>query len=340
MVRTVLALMVVAQHLWLRGSHFGIYAVFAFYIISGYLMTLIMHRTYGYTRKGRAAFVVNRFLRIYPQYWLAIGLSLALIAVFGQQTTRDYYYLIYLPDSAFQWFQNLAIVFAKWRPIEAAPILSPATWALTVELFFYLLICCGISKTFARVRVWFLLSIAYVPLTFLLDQPWQDRYFPIAAGSLPFSIGAGIYFLKQSRSWSMTNQQARGLFLLLLLNAAFWSALRIQHVYTLAELGFYINLVICAALVYGLATGARPFSAKHDKAIGDYSYPIYLVHWQVGFLCSWLVFGEPFNELSWRGLANFLISAAAMIPICWLALRGVDRRVQVIRDGIKKTRAR
>jgi peptidoglycan/LPS O-acetylase OafA/YrhL len=43
----------------------GGYAVFGFYILSGYLMTLIMQKNYGYSRGGVARYAVNRFLRIY-----------------------------------------------------------------------------------------------------------------------------------------------------------------------------------------------------------------------------------------------------------------------------------
>ena len=46
--RTILALMVAAGHLTDQWQ-IGTYAVFAFYIISGYLMTLIMHESYGFT---------------------------------------------------------------------------------------------------------------------------------------------------------------------------------------------------------------------------------------------------------------------------------------------------
>jgi len=49
--RIFLALMVVALHLG-GIPKIGAYAVFGFYCLSGYLMTLIMQTNYGYTATG------------------------------------------------------------------------------------------------------------------------------------------------------------------------------------------------------------------------------------------------------------------------------------------------
>jgi peptidoglycan/LPS O-acetylase OafA/YrhL len=49
--RTIWASMVVFGHIfWL--SDFGRFAVFGFYILSGYLMTYVMHQSYGYNLAG------------------------------------------------------------------------------------------------------------------------------------------------------------------------------------------------------------------------------------------------------------------------------------------------
>ena len=62
--RTLLALMVVALHL---GGYrvMGAYAVFGFYILSGYLMTLIMHVSYGYSTSGFGRYVGTMVRAVY-----------------------------------------------------------------------------------------------------------------------------------------------------------------------------------------------------------------------------------------------------------------------------------
>ena len=154
--------MVMVYHLHVSPMPLGDYAVFGFYIISGYLMTLIMHESYSYTWIGRCSFAVNRFLRLYPQFWAAALFSILLIATLGFKRVGLYHGAIFLPASRLEVLQNLFMVFADWRPDSVYPRLVPQSWALTVELFFYLLIGLGISKTFIRVKIWLVLSVGYV----------------------------------------------------------------------------------------------------------------------------------------------------------------------------------
>jgi peptidoglycan/LPS O-acetylase OafA/YrhL len=44
----------------------GPYAVYSFFILSGFLMTTIMKNTYGYTVSGFKSYAYNRLLRIFP----------------------------------------------------------------------------------------------------------------------------------------------------------------------------------------------------------------------------------------------------------------------------------
>jgi peptidoglycan/LPS O-acetylase OafA/YrhL len=60
--RTILAALVVLQH-FSPARLVGSMAVFAFFTLSGFLMTMLMDTTY----RGRPeAFALNRFLRLYP----------------------------------------------------------------------------------------------------------------------------------------------------------------------------------------------------------------------------------------------------------------------------------
>ncbi len=120
----------------------GTYAVFGFYVLSGYLMTYIMLNRYGYTISGRFKFAVNRFLRLYPCYWVAAVISLLLLCVDAEKVT-EYKEVMFFPSTIYHWLRNFLLYFS----FDSTPRLGPATWALTVELFYYFLICIGISRT-------------------------------------------------------------------------------------------------------------------------------------------------------------------------------------------------
>jgi peptidoglycan/LPS O-acetylase OafA/YrhL len=77
--RLLLALLVVMAHL-AEGttfvSHMGVFAVFGFYVISGYLMTLVLHEVYHF---DFSSFWANRFLRLFPTYYLVALASLLVV---------------------------------------------------------------------------------------------------------------------------------------------------------------------------------------------------------------------------------------------------------------------
>jgi peptidoglycan/LPS O-acetylase OafA/YrhL len=343
MLRTVLALMVIGHHLF-HLQPIGVYAVFGFYIISGYLMTLIMHKSYGYSVLGKYRFVLNRFLRLYPLYWLSAGFSILLIFFIGGASVREYHDSIYMPLSITEMIENIFMIFPAWYPIDVNPRLVPQTWALTVEMFFYCLICLGISKTFIRVKIWFILSVMYIIATFVLELPASNRYFPITAASLPFSIGSAIYFYSENKGAIFHKAKLSTIWLFAAMIANCLVGLITSHVKNIGsfkELAFYMNVIISSLLVYNIAIGGRivAFNRKTDKFIGDLSYPMYLLHWQTGLLVSYVLFDKPFHEFSIRGGINLIVSITVVLVFSYLAVLMVDKPIQEIREKIKAKNA-
>jgi peptidoglycan/LPS O-acetylase OafA/YrhL len=337
--------MVMTFHLFAGMAPLGEYAVFGFYIISGYLMTLIMNETYGHTWAGRYSFAVNRVLRLYPQYWAAATFSIVLIFALGPDAASGYHESLYIPTSPDAVVYNLLMIFPSWNPGDVNPRLVPPTWALTVEICFYFLICFGISQTFRRVKIWVLLSVCYVIASYLAGLSWQDRYFPVAAASLPFSIGSAVYFLSKRTDikdlyfkWGLSSCS---LFVLLVGNCLVWMVLSEFIKGNVTEVGFYINIVLCFLLVYSIATGNNiyEFDRRIDKFIGDLSYPIYLLHWQTGLLTSFIIFGRPFYGFSIRGLVVLAGSIIVVTVIALVFVQLIDIPIQRTRSKIKARHA-
>jgi len=117
--------------------------------------------------KTDAWFATDRFLRLYPQYWVAALLSIFLVVNLGPEVVLGFHKSIYIPVSIENILHNFFMVFTAWFPNTLNPRLVPPTWALTVEIFFYLLICLGISKTLFRVKVWLFFSLCYVALSYV-----------------------------------------------------------------------------------------------------------------------------------------------------------------------------
>ncbi len=126
--RALAALGVLATHLsW--GFGFGYTGVELFFVLSGYLITSIVvknRRQPGFLR----VFYVRRFLRIWPIYYLALGVLIALnlIRKHPEPMGGMAYYLTYLQYTWEYWHGA--------KPPTALPLYH--TWTLAAEEQFYL----------------------------------------------------------------------------------------------------------------------------------------------------------------------------------------------------------
>ena len=82
--RLVLALMVLVSHSFNVWEHYpdpGLIAVVTFFSISGFLMPATYEANYRFRFFGiqAAMFYWARFLRIYPMYWIALFVEVAII---------------------------------------------------------------------------------------------------------------------------------------------------------------------------------------------------------------------------------------------------------------------
>ena len=326
--------MVVALHLG-GVPKIGAYAVFGFYILSGYLMTLVMQTTYGYNLSGIGKYAANRFLRIYPVYWVSLLLSVALIICLGNQYTSAYHASIYLPVDLNETLRNLLLFF----PFRENPRLIPPAWALTVEIFFYIIIGLGVSRSKRITLHWFIVSAVYHLFVVVFQFGWEARYFTIFAASLPFSSGSIIFHYKEEITRLVSrldgilyNSLPCMLLIFILLN---WYLGFISR--NLEGWFFYSNFILCSAMVGVLLSRSNlPFiNRKLDRLIGDFSYPIYLIHYQVGIIV--IVLFSAFDiQLHRPGLLLLFISILPILIMSWLVTVTVERPIEIIRIKVKK----
>ena len=333
--RTFLALMVVSLHLGGIPA-IGAYAVFGFYCLSGYLMTLIMQTSYGYTASGIGKYAANRFLRIYPIYWASILFSVVLIFYLGNEYTSTYHKTIYLPSDIFELLKNLLLFF----PFREGPRLTPPAWALTVEIFFYIIIGLGASKTKYVTLVWFILSAVYHLFAVIFQLGWEHRYFTIFAASLPFATGALMFHYKKELTQLVGRAAGKTYsyfpFILLLLILFNWYLG--YKVGSAKRLFFYSNFLLCSIMVATLQSRKElPFiTRKIDKWFGDFSYPIYLIHYQVGIIVI-LLFAALGVEIKRPDLTLLIVSIPVIFIFSWIITVTLERPIEIVRSNVKKS---
>ena len=334
--RTSLAAEVLIGHLYF--APISSFAVFSFFVLSGFLMMLIMTERYGFTSYGRVRFLANRALRIFPAYWFAILLTLILTTVMGSEVVSTFQGEMTTPKTAIQWIFNLTCLFPRvlverW----GGPRLSPAAWALTVELLFYALICAGISKSIVRTVVWLLASAVYTGWA-LVHPSQQTLYFSMFAGSFPFALGAFFFHCKDSIARRIVLLGCPYLQVTALVCVRWAGLLSIAAIVSgsqpagtpLGAAANLLNSVLTGVIVVGLfGLPAPPFARRADRAIGDYSYPVYLLQWQSGAIASWLIFRSP--QPSKNDPLVFCVAVAVVIAISLFWLTFLEVSVQRLR---------
>lgn len=309
--RFFLAFLVVISHLW--GKMIGgpaAYAVWGFYLISGYLMAYVLNSHYGFTASGLTSFYKNRLIRIYPGYFLAVVLGIviykaclltgvdlnALNPEFGR------------PNSISSVFFNATLI-----PVfQTTKLFVPVSQALGLEIGFYLLApLIVINRHCAILAVVITAGINY---KYQIDaSSFAVRYSSYWTALFAFSAGTLVYFYKSN----LTKYA----------NLKIAVCLWIFQIYLIEkismfpwEYGLYVSLIFTA---YVLISCCDLKVSKIDILLGDMSYLVYLFHTTIGYLLLTLGGG-----LVVKGLIFFLVAFALTSAISFLLVRFYERPVQ------------
>ncbi|WP_068399588.1 acyltransferase family protein [Pedobacter cryoconitis] len=259
------------------GSY-GWLGVQIFFVISGFVLPYSMYKT-GYNISSFGTFLIKRIVRVYPPYLVAIAIAVAMAIATG----RELLYGITLLSHFL--FLNELLGLHSW---------SPVFWTLFIEFQFYILI--GIlfpivvSNNYKSLAFVFVMSI----LSLLFSRSIVVYWFPF--------FGLGILIFNKY----FTNMSLK----------MFWFGIT-----TLTVLIAYVHGISHA--VAGLSAVLFILFVKADQetffnralfGLGNISYSLYLVHWELGRAAVNISRHLPFvgsNEVIkvLTGLAFSIISA-------------------------------
>jgi peptidoglycan/LPS O-acetylase OafA/YrhL len=135
--RGIAALLVVLFHFTLYreqakyGFRFGVTGVDLFFIISGFVILLTLEKT-----KSWKDFVISRFSRLYPAYWVCVTfttIAILLYSLSGSPAIRQYFEKNPAPGAAV-FIANLSMVQYYFRIND----IDGPYWTLLIEMLFYL----------------------------------------------------------------------------------------------------------------------------------------------------------------------------------------------------------
>jgi peptidoglycan/LPS O-acetylase OafA/YrhL len=332
--RFILASMVVFAHTtaW-RWMYPGMYAVFAFFILSGYVVSYILHNKYLQSPYGLWKYAINRALRIFPLYWVTLGVSTWLIVAYPAMCEDINPAMVY-PHGISLWLRNAFALFLT-HPVTgnlAASMVVPVGWSLGIELFYWALLPITLIRPAARTALgWF--SIVYTVGIVALFFGYSGasslplRFNNLLAGSLPFWVGSLIYLrkpdrhLRVSHGWGIA---AMGLFLFFLVVPAFFHDPYFWFFYAFMA----SNIAMVAYLSRIARSSLWPSFQFLDKYAGDLTYPLYLIHIPVAILVHVAIpslpvtnYGFFFGVLTISTLLSLLLHYCVERPIEWIKHR-------------------
>jgi peptidoglycan/LPS O-acetylase OafA/YrhL len=332
-IRILLALSVVINH---SSSIFGFslvggkIAVQAFYIISGFYMALILNEKYIGNNKSYKLFMTNRWLRLYPVYWVVLILTI-LFSVgkmivsdgldLGRFECYDTYFhsmnffsfLFLIITNLFLFLQDLVMFlglnihngslyftadYSQTQPILAKFLMLPQAWTIGVELMFYLIapLLCR-RKTLVLVFVALLsLLLRYILIkSGLKNDPWSYRFFPTELLFFVLGIIAyRIYAAKLKFIYSNDKLNKVALVGVVFITCVF------QFInFSYKEQFYFVSIFLSLPLIFSLTK-----KSKFDRYIGELSYPVYISH---VFILS-IVATLNLNESKYLGVIAIVLS--------------------------------
>lgn len=278
---------------WLND---GAIAVFGFFILSGYLVADMLEKRYPLRGVGDFGhFLLGRIARIYPLYWLVLGVWLILrpqpLPAPGALLAN----ILLFPYGLWAFFMDQQ----RTGPLFSYLALVPA-WTLALDLVFY-----PVGAVLVAGRRWLPLWLG-IGLALLLIAAWQA----------PAGVGKVAYAAWHFRFWTTAGPNLLAFVLGLAMRlwgkalprppwAVFTALLALMYVaYLPWGLGNYgatlLSLAALLWLVHHLAGAGR---GPYEALLGNATYAVYLVHVPV-LLLLWAHWGGGWPVRVWAVLLS------------------------------------
>lgn len=269
---------------------YGFLGVDIFFMISGFVILMSV--------QGRSAadFVTSRIVRLYPAYWFCVSTTAIFIYLFA-----DHRFSIDLET----YLANMTMLhkFIGYRHVDGV------YWSLIVELKFYLLIfALVLIRQLHRVEIALAAWLACSAIGLYITLPGIVEFLFVPRWSAYFVAGA-CAFLAAKSGWTRFRIALYSLSFLIAtayLDAPSWVP--------------YVALTSFFVLFIAIAHGwLQSFCRSWFVTVGMLTYPLYLLHQNVGFILFNQLFGSINKYLLLLGVITI------MLIISWAIAMFIER---------------
>ena len=239
---------------------YGAYGFELFFVISGFVIFMTLH-----SAENGLEFVVKRFSRLYPSYWLAVFFTFTVVSILGLPGLQVAWKTVLANLTMFQQFFNITNVDGVY-------------WTLEIELSFYIILLIIYSmKLLDRIEyiaiVWLFLQAAIhiMQKTMgLFAMPYNIETFFILKFAHFFIMGIIFYRIVQKGKLSA---KTLGIIIACILVHGLLASLRSMLISSFFAVIFFL-------MIWGKL---RFISNKLTVFFGTISYSLYLIHQNAGY---------------------------------------------------------
>lgn len=343
--RGIASFAVVIHHSLIMGTDIGGLSVFLFFILSGFLITGILHRAREAIEAGWLAigpaltdFWIRRALRIFPAYYLWLGVFVVLDVVFrkGEIVGELWWYLAYL--------QNFLLGFVTYRWGDFTHV-----WSLAVEqqyyVFFAPLVVLLPTRLHTRLMIaTILLCLATIAGLQALGYEMITLYTSPANGFVFMAAGA-LMTLERTRTprWIGSTAMLLAAVPVIVALACYPIAERTVgfHLpYVVLQLGSVAALsVVMIHVLQNPESGlTRVLELRPFKYLGLISYGLYVIHLPVGvFAEAWLPLGAWAETTGLpKNVVDFAVMAPVSVGLASLSWYLFEAKVLALKDRLRR----
>jgi peptidoglycan/LPS O-acetylase OafA/YrhL len=265
--RAIAALSVLFFHIATNYFPYGHFGVQFFFIISGFVIFKTIERC-----NTVVEFAVKRFFRLYPTYWFCLLLTTLLINITYRTTGFN-------PVSVKLFFYNLTMI----QEVLGSDNVDHSYWSLVPELFFYVFISAVFFFRQMRNIQWIgILWLALITANAIFNIEGAIpyiRFFNIRHGQL-FFAGIVLYQLYSGKKHWILKFNLALCYLV--------SLLVYSKMYTFPVASIAVTIIFTCFVLF-LKEKLNFLANPVLQFIGLVSYPLYLIHQQIGYIINKLL---------------------------------------------------